>query len=205
GDRPPVFVEKWADGVPSTSGIDPVQERLNFNVYAKVVDPDSDLNKNSVYAQLSIWFGTGNACEQPQKMRDDGVAPDRVANDGIFTLGGTVCTIPSLFWDGSIILFNATDLKGHASNTRFVLSGGHAFVGQACVAARSVHCQADGPEQSGKCRRPRRLAGHRDEPGQLPRRAGVRHQPPGSGNGGDTHGRDVCSAERVRRRLALQL
>src|SRR5439155_177243 len=41
GDRPPVFVEKWADGVPSTSGIDPVQERLNFNVYAKVVDPDS--------------------------------------------------------------------------------------------------------------------------------------------------------------------
>src|SRR5207247_4956049 len=62
-------------------------------------------------------------------MRDDGVAPDRVANDGIFTLGGTVCTIPSLFWDGSIILLNATDLKGHASNTRFVLSVGQQLSG----------------------------------------------------------------------------
>jgi len=129
GDRPPVFVEKWADGVPSTSGIDPVQERLNFNIYARVVDPDNDLNVNSVYAQLSIWFGTGNACEQPQKMRDDGVAPDRVARDGIFSLGGSVCTIPSLFWDGSIILLNATDLKGHASNTRFVLSVGQQLSG----------------------------------------------------------------------------
>ena len=124
GDRPPVFVEKWTDGVPSTSGIDLVQERINFNLYAKVVDPDNDLNVNSVYANLSIWFGSGNACGIAQKMRDDGVAPDRVARDGIFTLGGSVCTIPSLFWDGSIILLNATDLKGHATNTRLVLSVG---------------------------------------------------------------------------------
>ncbi len=124
GSRPPVFVDKWADGIPSTSGVDPVQERVGFNLYARVIDPDNDLNVNSVYAQLSIWFGTGNACEQPQKMRDDGVAPDRVARDGIFSLGGSVCTIPSLFWDGSIILLNATDLKLHASATRFVLAVG---------------------------------------------------------------------------------
>jgi len=124
GARPPVFVEKWADGVPSTSGVDPVQERIGFYLYARVIDPDGDLNPNSVYAQLSIWFGSGNACEQPQKMRDDGVAPDQVARDGIFTLGASVCTVPSLFWDGSIILLNATDLAGHASSTRFVLNVG---------------------------------------------------------------------------------
>jgi FlaG/FlaF family flagellin (archaellin) len=124
GARPPIFVDKWADGIPSTSGVDPVQERVGFSLYARVIDPDGDLNVNSVYAQFSVWFGTGNACEQPQKMRDDGVPPDRVARDGIFSLGPSICTIPSLFWDGSIILLNATDLQGHTSTTRLVLTVG---------------------------------------------------------------------------------
>ncbi|HKW42750.1 MAG TPA: type IV pilin N-terminal domain-containing protein [Thermoplasmata archaeon] len=125
GARPPVFVDKWTDGIPSTSGIDPVNEHLGFAVYAKVIDPDNDLNRNSVYATLSIWFGTGNACEQPQKMRDDGVFPDRVANDGIFTLGSNVCVnapFPNLNWDGSIILLNATDMKGNTATSRLVLT-----------------------------------------------------------------------------------
>src|SRR6266566_3124643 len=103
GARPPVFVEKWADGIPSTSGLDPVNEHLGFAIYAQVVDPDSDLNSN--------WFGTGNACEQAQKMHDDGIAPDRVAGDGIFSFGSSVCVnapFPNLNWDGSIILLNAT-------------------------------------------------------------------------------------------------
>lgn len=125
GSRPPVFVDKWTDGIPSTSGIDPVNEHLGFAVYAKVVDPDNDLNPNSVYATLSIWFGTGNACEQPQKMHDDGVAPDRVAGDGIFTFGSNVCVnppFPNLNWDGSIILLNATDMKGNNATSRLVLT-----------------------------------------------------------------------------------
>src|SRR5438876_4329334 len=48
GARPPVFVEKWTDGVPSTSGTDPVNEHLGFALYAKVIDPDNDFNPNSV-------------------------------------------------------------------------------------------------------------------------------------------------------------
>ena len=125
GARPPVFVEKWADGIPSTSGLDPVNEHLGFAIYAQVVDPDSDLNSNSVYANLSIWFGTGNACEQAQKMHDDGIAPDRVAGDGIFSFGSSVCVnapFPNLNWDGSIILLNATDLKGNKATSRLVLT-----------------------------------------------------------------------------------
>src|SRR5438552_1826054 len=117
GARPPVFVEKWTDGVPSTSGTDPVNEHLGFALYAKVIDPDNDLNPNSVYATLSIWFGTGNACDQPQKMHDDGVGADRVASDGIFSYGATTCVnppFPNLNWDGSIILLNATDMQGNA-------------------------------------------------------------------------------------------
>jgi hypothetical protein len=124
GARPPVFVQKWVDGNPSTSGIDPVTERLGFAVYAQVIDPDSDLNTNSVFATLSSWFGTGNTCESPQQMRDDGVAPDRVASDGIFTLAN-VCTnapFPNLNWDQSIILFNATDKKGNTATSRSILS-----------------------------------------------------------------------------------
>src|SRR5437870_7979168 len=125
GARPPVFVEKWADGIPTTSGIDPVNEHLGFAIYAQVVDPAGDLNSDSVYANLSIWFGTGNACEQAQKMHDDGIAPDRVAGDGIFSFGSSVCVnapFPNLNWDGSIILLNATDLKGNAANSRLVLT-----------------------------------------------------------------------------------
>jgi flagellin-like protein len=125
GARPPVFVEKWTDGIPSTSGIDPVQEHQGFAIYATVIDPDNDLNRNSVYATLSIWFGTGNACEQPQKMHDDGLGADRIANDGIFSYGGTTCVnppFPNLNWDGSIILLNATDKKGNAGTSRLVLT-----------------------------------------------------------------------------------
>jgi len=125
GARPPVFVEKWADGIPTTSGIDPVNEHLGFAIYAKVVDPDNDLNSNSVYANLSIWFGAGGACAQAQKMHDDGIAPDRVAGDGIFSYGNSVCVnppFPNLNWDGSIILLNATDLKGNQATSRLVLT-----------------------------------------------------------------------------------
>ncbi|TLZ99715.1 MAG: type IV pilin [Methanobacteriota archaeon] len=125
GARPPVFVEKWTDGVPSTSGTDPVNEHLGFALYAKVIDPDNDLNPNSVYATLSIWFGTGNACDQPQKMHDDGVGADRVASDGIFSYGATTCVnppFPNLNWDGSIILLNATDMQGNAVTSRLVLT-----------------------------------------------------------------------------------
>src|SRR2546428_9895016 len=57
-------------------------------------------------------------------MNDNGVSPDRIAGDKIFSLGGSACTkppYPALSWAGSIILLNATDLKGHQTTTRLVL------------------------------------------------------------------------------------
>src|SRR2546425_1083716 len=125
GSRPPVFVDKWADGLYSTTAIDPVQSGIGFFVFAKVADPDGDLNVNSVYATITAWYGTGDPCAQPQKMTDNGLYPDRVAGDGVFSLGGLSCMkspYPSLSWDSSIILFNATDKRGHATQSRMILS-----------------------------------------------------------------------------------
>src|SRR5207247_10647580 len=50
--------------------------------------------------------------------------PDRVPGDDISALGNIICMsppYPPLTWDGSIILLNATDLKGHQTTTRLVL------------------------------------------------------------------------------------
>lgn len=131
GTRPPVFVDKWTDDMQGTEAIDPVQEGLGFFVYAKVADPDNDLNRNSVYATLTVWYGTFDSCAFPQPMRDDGVAPDRMAGDDVFTLGSSCMSppLPFLSWDGSIILLNATDMRGHQTTTRFVLKVVEQFTG----------------------------------------------------------------------------
>jgi len=125
GTRPPVFVDKWADGILTTDAVDPVQATLGFYLFARVADPDNDLNPASVYATLTPWYGSGTPCQLPLQMRDDGAFPDRVANDGVFTLGGNFCTnrpYPALSWSGSIVLMNATDRQGHQTTTRFVLN-----------------------------------------------------------------------------------
>ena len=124
GTRPPVFVDKWTDGLYSTDAIDPVQSGLGFYLFAKVADPDNDLNAKSVYATITAWYGTPDPCSKPQAMRDDGLFPDKVSGDGIFTLGGISCMkppYPNLDWAGSIVLFNATDKAGHATQSRIVL------------------------------------------------------------------------------------
>jgi len=125
GTRPPVFVDKWTDGLYSSTSVDPVESGLGFFVFAHVADPDNDLNPKSVYARLTAWYGTGDPCSQPQQMRDDGIYPDRIPGDGIFSLGGLTCMkspYPILNWDGSYILLNATDLRGHVSQSRMTLS-----------------------------------------------------------------------------------
>ena len=132
GMRPPIFVDKWTDDIRGTDAIDPVQENLGFFLYVKVVDPDGDLNGNSVWATLTMWYGTSDPCSFPQRMHDDGVAPDREAGDNIFTLGAISCMsppFPLLGWDGSIILLNATDAQDHQTTTRFVLKVVQQFSG----------------------------------------------------------------------------
>ncbi len=138
GVRPPVFVSVWTDGVPATLAPDPIQATLGFALYAKVMDPDGDLNVNSVYATITAWYGSGTSCAMPLKMHDDGVPPDRIAGDGIFSLGNNVCMnspYPPLSWAGTYILLNATDLKGHQTVYRLQInvvpqsSGGNFFNG----------------------------------------------------------------------------
>ena len=125
GSRPPVFVDKWADRVPSTPTIDTPESGLPFYIMAQVADPDGDLNTASVYATLTYYYGQPS-CAQPFRMYDDGTSGghgDQTPNDGIFTLYVTACmSNPSLAMAGSIVLFNATDLKGHTTSTRMTLN-----------------------------------------------------------------------------------
>ena len=124
GTRPPVFVDKWADGAIATEAADPVQATLGFYLFAKVADPDGDLDPASVYATLTPWYGSNTPCELPLQMKDDGMFPDRVAGDQIFTLGSNFCMnrpFPPVSWAGSIILLNASDRQRHQTTTRFIL------------------------------------------------------------------------------------
>jgi hypothetical protein len=125
GTRPPVFVAKWADDLSGTASIDPIQATLGFILYARVIDPDNDLNRNSVYATVTAFFGQNSTCANPQKMHDDGVYPDIAAGDDVFSLGANGCQDPPYpsypSWDGSLILMNATDLQGHPTDTRLRL------------------------------------------------------------------------------------
>lgn len=124
GTRPPVFIDKWADGNWATAAVDPVQATRGFYFFASVRDPDGDLDPASVYATITAWYGSGTVCESPLMMRDDGVFPDRNAGDSVFSLGAIACTNPPFppeSWAGSVILLNATDAQGHQTTTRFVL------------------------------------------------------------------------------------
>ena len=126
GTRPPVFMNVWASGSPAGGGPSAVYAGSGFYLYADVVAPDNNLNPNSVYATITAWYGSPIVgCQGPLKMHDDAAFPDLVAGDGIFTLGAVGCTSPPsplLSWAGSVILLNATDLKGHQTQTRFVLN-----------------------------------------------------------------------------------
>ena len=121
GTRPPVFLNVWATQVPALSTPVPLQSGQPIYILASVMSPDNDLNPNSVYATLTMFYGSSDSCAQPQQMNDNGASGDVVAHDGIFTLWRTCINSASLSWDGALVLLNATDLKGHTTTTRFTL------------------------------------------------------------------------------------
>ncbi len=121
GTRPPLFLEKWADNLPSTAIIDPVETGQEFWIFAKVTDPDGDLDNASVYGVITYFYGTADSCATPQRMYDDGTRGDLVPGDGIFTLSRKCMKSPNLDWDGTYVLFNATDRAGHRTTSRMVL------------------------------------------------------------------------------------
>lgn len=119
GSHPPIFLDKWADREWTTPSIDPVYTAAPFHILARMVDDDNDLI--SVTGVLTIFFGSPDSCKDPQALYDDGTRGDGVAGDGIWTLYRTCMDSPSLQWDGSIVLFNATDANGHYTNSRMTL------------------------------------------------------------------------------------
>ena len=121
GTRPPVFLNVWADRIPATPTIDPLQSGQPIYIMAQVTDPDGDLNPNSVFATLTMFYGTGDSCAQPQQMNDQGSNGDLVAHDGTYTLWRSCINSASISWDGALVLLNATDMKGHQTTTRFTL------------------------------------------------------------------------------------
>jgi len=121
GTRPPVFLNVWANRYLGVVTISTPVTGAPVYIFAQVTDPDGDLDANSVYAMMTILYGTTNPCATPQKMYDDGTNGDQSAFDGVFTLARTSCLDPDISWDGSLVLFNATDLKSHQSSTRMIL------------------------------------------------------------------------------------
>jgi len=121
GTRPPVFLEKWADNIPTTAIVDPVETGQEFWLFARVFDPDGDLDAASVYGTITFFYGTPDNCATPQRMYDDGTRGDLVPSDGIFTLSRTCMKSPTLDWDGTLVLFNATDRQGHRTTSRITL------------------------------------------------------------------------------------
>ncbi|MFQ6013670.1 MAG: type IV pilin, partial [Thermoplasmata archaeon] len=125
GDHAPIFLDKWVDSLPSTPTRDRVEAADRFTLYARVIDPDLDLNNRSVWAYLT--FGLTATPLAPLgyiQLLDDGSAAvgDKLAGDGIFSRALTHKAQKG--WDGGIILLNATDVEGHTSATRLFLKVG---------------------------------------------------------------------------------
>lgn len=119
GSHPPIFLLKWADREWTTPTADIPYTGAPFHILARMSDADNDLV--SVTGILTIFFGSPDSCKDPQTMYDDGTNGDIFAGDGVWTLYRTCMDSPNLNWDGSIVLFNATDAKGHYTNSRMTL------------------------------------------------------------------------------------
>ncbi|MEE9164510.1 MAG: choice-of-anchor X domain-containing protein, partial [Thermoplasmata archaeon] len=120
GEEAPIFLDKWSDSDTSTGTRDPISPGDLFTVFARVIDPDDDLNPASVWAYLT--FGTDGTPLGYIQLMDDGSLGDTIANDGIFT--GQLPYQAQQNWDGGIIILNATDTGGRASATRLILRVG---------------------------------------------------------------------------------
>ncbi len=120
GQRPPIFLNVWAsESLYQTTPVTPVGGQPIY-IFAQVMDPSGYSFIKSVYTNLTILWGTNNACAGAKPMSDNGPPGDVVAKDGVFTFAPTNC-LASSTWDGSLVLFNATDTLGHVTTTRMTL------------------------------------------------------------------------------------
>ena len=76
--------------------------------YVTVTDPDGDLNRDSVYVNLT------SIGQSPAKVKLTDNNYDNVFTSDKFTA--------NIGWDGKIVIFSATDLNGHTADGRLTLS-----------------------------------------------------------------------------------
>lgn len=120
GQRPPIFLNVWASAsLTQSTPITPLGGQPVY-IFAQVTDPSGYNFLKSVYANITALWGTGNVYAGPQRMYDDGSNGDQVRFDGTFTLARTSLTAATT-WDGSLVLFNATDTLGHTTTTRMTI------------------------------------------------------------------------------------
>ncbi len=118
--RPIVFLNVWASAsLTQPTPITPLSGSPVY-IFAQVLDPSGYSNIKSVYTNLTVLWRTPNTCQGAQKMYDDSSNGDQAAGDGIFTWARLNCPA-SISWDGTLVLFNATDIAGHVSTTRMTL------------------------------------------------------------------------------------
>lgn len=140
GERLPVFLEKWFDSEPSTPSRDPVSVDDTFAIYARVGDPDEDLNPASVWGYLTFGYGVPLGYVQLLDNGDPSVG-DVLAGDGVFSRSLSFAAPRS--WDGGIVILNATDQGGREAQTRLILDvldlggGGSPFKGPEGLALES--------------------------------------------------------------------
>ena len=120
GTRPPVFLNVWASNTLQPTPSTPESGEAVY-VFASVMDPDGYKDIKNVSANLTVLWGTPNLCRGWNQLYDDGSNGDQVAGDGIFTLARTTCLNADISWDGTLVLFNATDYEGLVMTTRMIL------------------------------------------------------------------------------------
>ncbi|MDX1534038.1 MAG: type IV pilin N-terminal domain-containing protein, partial [Thermoplasmata archaeon] len=117
GEHLPVFLEKWVDSDPDSPSRDPVKIDDTFALYARVGDPDGDLNPASVWGYITFGYGVPLGYVQLLD-NGDAMVGDAVAGDGIFSRALSFAAPQS--WDGGIVILNATDMGGREAQTRLV-------------------------------------------------------------------------------------
>ncbi len=113
GTYPPIFLNVWASQYLGLTTVSTPLTGQPMYLFAQVMDPDADLNANSVYANVTALVNNP-ACPSAMQMLPSG-------GNNLFTLARTSCLDPSITWDGTLVLFNATDTAGHVSSTRLIL------------------------------------------------------------------------------------
>ncbi len=120
GQRPPIFLNVWASAsLTQTTPVTPLGGQPVY-IFAQVTDPSGYSFIKSVYANITFLWGSGNVYAGAQRMYDDGSNGDQARFDGIFTLART-SLVAQTTWDGTLVLFNATDTLGHVTTTRMTI------------------------------------------------------------------------------------